>query len=219
VRVLCGTDRPRPCATSRPRTRESLISRTVAYRRAQSVQPGLRMAFKRLGVRLPSGPPSHFTNRHDLRGIFALSFLIFVRRTFIVRGERRQGEVDASRPGNLDRHLSAGWALGCGKRPEECAGGRPGIKEATWGTARASLRPGDVRRRVGAWRRPARQDTQRESRVPATGCLATRSALTAKRQQPPDWPRVEPTSTCPRVSPTVCLPGTRADPSLLTSRG
>ena len=56
VRVMCGTDRPRPCATSCLRTRESLISRTVAHRRAPSVHPGLRMVFKRSRTRLPSAP-------------------------------------------------------------------------------------------------------------------------------------------------------------------
>ena len=49
---MCGTDRPRPCATRHLHTRETLISRTVAHRRAPSVHPDLRMAFKRSGVRL-----------------------------------------------------------------------------------------------------------------------------------------------------------------------
>jgi len=56
VRVLCGTDRPRPCATDRWHDRRSPISRTVAHRRAPSVHARLRMAFKRSWVRLPSAP-------------------------------------------------------------------------------------------------------------------------------------------------------------------
>jgi hypothetical protein len=55
VRVLCGMDRPLPSATGLLHSTERPISRTVAYRRAPSVHPRLRMAFKRSGVRLLFG--------------------------------------------------------------------------------------------------------------------------------------------------------------------
>jgi hypothetical protein len=41
---------------------------------------------------------------------------------FLFAARERSGEVAASCPDNLDWRFFGGWALGCGKRREECAG-------------------------------------------------------------------------------------------------
>jgi hypothetical protein len=150
VREMCGTDRPRPCATNRLRARESLISRTVAHRRAPSRHPRLRMAFKRSWVRLHSG---HFylLNRHDLPGILASRWLAECPLgRFLLFGARAIGGSRSELPGQL--RLALLWRLGA--RLWETTRGmcrsRPGHQGGEMGTARTRLRSGAARYRVGA---------------------------------------------------------------------
>ena len=114
MRVLCGTDRPRPSSTDFLGSTRLSISRTVAHRRAPSVHPPLRMAFKRSGVRLPQrntrlGQPTRSSWNFGALGPFPN-----VRYPdFSHSARERLGEVAASCRGNLDWRLFAGWALGC----------------------------------------------------------------------------------------------------------
>jgi hypothetical protein len=148
-----GNVRDRPsatCATNRLRARESLISRTVAHRRAPSRHPHLRMAFKRSWVRLHSG---HFylLNRHDLPGILASRWLAECPLgRFLLFGARAIGGSRSELPGQL--RLALLWRLGA--RLWETTRGmcrsRPGHQGGEMGTARTRLRSGAARYRVGA---------------------------------------------------------------------